>query len=217
MRIAFQDTPALHLHPNDDVAIALVPLHIGQTISVGEHTVNLYNEVGPGHKLALRPVPQGAPVHRYGQVIGFATMPIAAGQHVHSHNLAVGDMHLDHQIGSAVRDVLLVPAEQRRTFQGYRRASGRAGTRNAVVVLSTVNCAAHVVRTVAARARAELLPQFPMSPTWSGWHTKTAVASAMVARSLACCSAHWPGLPTTPTWPGLCSLALAARSTSSSR
>src|SRR5439155_26315771 len=53
-----------------------------------------------------------------------------------------------------------VPAAGRRTFMGYRRADGRAGTRNTIAIISTVNCAAHAVRLIAARARAELLPRF---------------------------------------------------------
>src|SRR5262249_4675388 len=44
---------------------------------------------------------------------------------------------------------------------GYRRPGGRAGTHNTILVIGTVNCAAHTVRLIAARARAELLPKFP--------------------------------------------------------
>ena len=161
MLITLQETPALRLHPDDDVAIALVPLAARRRITIGEQTVRLATDVGAGHKIALRAIEPGQPVRRYGQVIGFATRPIAPGDHVHTHNLAVGDMRLDYQFGTAVRPMPLVPAAERRTFMGYRRATGRAGTRNAVVIIGTVNCAAHTVRTIAARARAELLPRFP--------------------------------------------------------
>jgi altronate hydrolase len=161
MLISLQDTPVLRLHPDDDVAVALVPLAAGRRVTVGGPAVRLAENVDPGHKLALRAVAAGQPVRRYGQVIGFATHPIAPGDHVHTHNLAVGDMRLDYQFGTDVREVALTPPAERRTFMGYRRASGRAGTRNTVVVLGMVNCAAHTVRMIAARARAELLPKFP--------------------------------------------------------
>ncbi|HNP74006.1 MAG TPA: altronate dehydratase family protein [Kouleothrix sp.] len=161
MLITLHDTPAIQLHPNDDVAIALVPLAAGRQIELAGYAPRLARAIDAGHKFALRPVEPGQPVRRYGQVIGFATHTIAPGDHVHSHNLAVGDMRLDYQIGAEARPVALVPAEQRRTFQGYRRAHGRAGTRNTVAVLGTVNCSAHTVRRIAARARAELLPRFP--------------------------------------------------------
>jgi altronate hydrolase len=161
MLITLQDTPALKLHPDDDVAIALVPLSANRKIEVAGQPLRLSADMSAGHKLALRAIEAGRPVRRYGQLIGFATRPIAPGDHVHSHNLAVGDMRLDYQFGTDVRPVTLIPPEQRRTFMGYRRADGRAGTRNTVVIIGTVNCAAHTVRQIAARARAELLPKYP--------------------------------------------------------
>jgi altronate hydrolase len=161
MLITLQNTPALRLHPDDDVAIALVPLAANRRIEIAGYSVRLQADVGAGHKLALRGIELGQPLRRYGQVIGFATRPIAPGDFVHTHNLAVGDMRLDYQFGTDIRPVALVPPPERRTFMGYRRAEGRAGTRNTIAVIGTVNCAAHTVRAIAARARAELLPKFP--------------------------------------------------------
>src|SRR3712207_6761880 len=76
MIITLQETPALRLHPDDDVAIALLPLAPGRKVEVAGQRVRLNAEVGPGHKLALRPIEAGQPVYRYGQMIGFATRPI---------------------------------------------------------------------------------------------------------------------------------------------
>src|SRR5262245_24603251 len=129
MLISLQDTPALRLHADDDVAVALVPLPAGRQIAAGEPSVRLTANIDPGHKIALRAVATGQPVRRYGQVIGFATRSIAPGDHVHTHNLAVGDMQLDYQYGTDVREVVPTPDAERRTFMGYRRAIGRAGTR----------------------------------------------------------------------------------------
>ena len=39
-----------------------------------------------GHKVALRDLPSGAPVVKYGVAIGVATQAIAQGEHVHVHN-----------------------------------------------------------------------------------------------------------------------------------
>jgi altronate hydrolase len=160
MLITLQDTPALRLHADDDVAIALVPLSANRRIEIGGQAVKMRADVAAGHKLALRGIEPGQPLRRYGQVIGFATRPIAPGDHVHTHNLAVGEMQLDYQFGVDMRPVEMVPPEQRRTFQGYRRADGSVGTRNTLVLITTVNCSAHTVRQIAARARAELLPRF---------------------------------------------------------
>ncbi|MBI3979585.1 MAG: UxaA family hydrolase [Chloroflexi bacterium] len=83
---------ALVLHPGDTVAVALAPLAAGTMITVDDGgrllAVTLLEPIDQGHKLALRAVQAGEPVHKYGQPIGLATRPIAPGQHVHVHNLA---------------------------------------------------------------------------------------------------------------------------------
>ncbi|MBC8162357.1 MAG: altronate dehydratase [Roseiflexaceae bacterium] len=161
MLISLQETPAIRLHAADDVAIALVPLGAGRRVSVAGLAVTLPVEVPFGHKFALRQIGPGQPVRRYGQIIGFATQPIGAGEHIHSHNLAVGAMQLDYAFCSDIQPVEFVPPAQRRSFLGFRRADGRVGTRNTVAIVGTVNCAAHTIRVIARRAREELLPRFP--------------------------------------------------------
>ncbi|MFX3897738.1 UxaA family hydrolase, partial [Streptococcus suis] len=53
--------------------------------------------------------------------------------------------------------------EQQATFQGFRRANGRAGTRNYIGVLTSVNCSASVARFIAeAVQRSGVLDDYPM-------------------------------------------------------
>ena len=117
-----------------------------QSLSFGPYSVRLSSAISAGHKIALRPIEPGQPVRRYGQIIGFATRPIEPGEHVHSHNLAVGEMSLDYRMSSDLRPIDYVPMAERRSFQGYRREQGRAGTRNTIVIIATVNCSAHSIR-----------------------------------------------------------------------
>ncbi|MBV8901524.1 MAG: UxaA family hydrolase, partial [Verrucomicrobia bacterium] len=77
----------VRLHPSDDVVIAVGELPTGTTLE-GEG-VRLRQAVPAGHKVATRAIPAGAPVHKYNQIIGFATQPIAPGDHVHVHNLGM--------------------------------------------------------------------------------------------------------------------------------
>ena len=161
MNLLLQTQSAIRLDPTDDVAIALIPLAAERAATVDGQRVRLKNDVPAGHKFALRAIDTGMPIRRYGQVVGFATAPIEPGGHVHSHNLAVGNMTLDYAFGVDVKPVRYVPPAERRTFMGYRRADGRVGTRNTVVLITTVNCSAHTARAIAQRARAELLPGFP--------------------------------------------------------
>jgi altronate hydrolase len=159
--LSLQTLPATRLDPADDVAIALRPLRAGQTITVAEQRITLQAAIPPGHKFALHAVAVGAPVRRYGQIIGTATAPIAPGGHVHTQNLHVAPLQLDYAVGADAQPVAFTPEVERATFLGYRRAGGRVGTRNIIAVATTVNCSAHTARRIAARARAELLPRFP--------------------------------------------------------
>ena len=83
---------ALAIHPDDDVAVALRDLAAGETVAVrlGARVVSavVCDAIPMGHKIALRAIPSGAPIRKYGQPIGTATSDIAPGAHVHVHNVA---------------------------------------------------------------------------------------------------------------------------------
>jgi len=77
----------LQLHPDDPVAIARRDLEIGDEFVSAERRVVVRDPVARGHKVALVDLAEGSSVRKYGQPIGVATHPIAAGEHVHDHNL----------------------------------------------------------------------------------------------------------------------------------
>lgn len=158
-----KETPGkiLLLREGDDVAVAVRPVSAGEVVRVNGTEVRARETVPAGHKIALRAVREEAPVHKYGQIIGFATRPIEAGEHVHTQNLGVKRLDQEYEYSTAVPRVDFVPETERRTFQGYRRADGKIGTRNYLAVVSTVNCSATVSRYVADRFRGEALKEFP--------------------------------------------------------
>jgi len=145
------------LHANDDVLIATQQLLPGLTIA-SENLV-VCEPVPPGHKLAVRNIQAGKPVRRYNQIIGFAKNDIRAGQHIHSHNLGMGEFERDYGIGEGVSD--LPKAEHPATFMGYRRPNGKVGTRNYIAVIASVNCSATVVRAIANHFSRERLAAYP--------------------------------------------------------
>jgi altronate hydrolase len=149
----------LRLHPDDDVVIAKLRLTAGTKIEGEGGPVALATDVPAGHKIAVRGRAAGEPVRRYGQVIGFATVPIAPGEHVHRHNLGIGALH-QHFEAAEGRPTRYHPAAEARTFDGFLREDGRVGTRNYVLVMPTVNCSATVVRMVAERFR-DVRREFP--------------------------------------------------------
>jgi altronate hydrolase len=154
----------LRLHPHDDVVIAKRQLEVETRLLWGEAggpELRVCQTVPAGHKLAVTEIGAGQPVRRYGQVIGFAKHPIRPGEHVHKHNLGMGKLARAYSFAEDVVPVDLVPAGSRRTFMGFTRPDGRAGTRNYVAVISTVTCSAHVTRAIARHFTPERLAAFP--------------------------------------------------------
>src|SRR5579871_1547877 len=87
--------PVIRLHPDDGVLIARSSLPAGLAVAEGVTTVE---RIPAGHKVAIRPIAVGEPVRRYGQIIGFATQPIAPGQHVHTQNCGMCDFAKDYAL-----------------------------------------------------------------------------------------------------------------------
>lgn len=147
------------LHPADNVCVAARSLTPGTRVDAGTRRVEVVAAIDPGHKLALAAVAVGQPLVKYGQIIGFASQPIEPGQWVHTHNVAASRFERDYDFCSAVPpEPTPLPGY---TFQGYRRADGRAGTRNYLALISSVNCSASVCRQVARRFDASVLRSYP--------------------------------------------------------
>ena len=155
-------TPFIRLHPADDVVIARSQLVGGAAIE----NFTVRGLVPAGHKIAAHAIAQGAPVRRYNQIIGFASKPIAQGEHVHTHNLDMGpdkgDFARDYAFGAEVKPA---PAKREATFMGIKRADGRVATRNYIGVLTSVNCSATAARAIAdhfsRRSNPAALAAFP--------------------------------------------------------
>jgi altronate hydrolase len=82
--------PALVISDRDNVATALEALEAGRVLDVAGRHVAVLERIAPGHKIALVPIASGQPIVKYGSPIGVATADIAAGAHVHTHNVASG-------------------------------------------------------------------------------------------------------------------------------
>ncbi len=145
----------LRLDPSDTVATALTPLEAGQAVE-GVTTTAL---IARGHKVAVRPMAKGEAVRKYAQVIGYAAQDIAAGDHVHTHNVEFRNTDVDYEFATNLRPIS--PATAQDTFMGYRRENGSVGTRNYIAVLTSVNCSATAARRIAAHFTPERLAQYP--------------------------------------------------------
>src|SRR5438477_7953229 len=146
---------ALLLRETDDVAVIKRPVRAGTELVHGSFRLGVRRDIPAGHKLAVKPIPNGASVKKYGQVIGFANGDIAPGDHVHTHNLVMKDVSRDYQFCADARPVDYYAPEQMRQFQGYARPGGHVGTRNYIAVISSVNCSASVSHYVKDRFKTE--------------------------------------------------------------
>lgn len=134
----------LILNPADDVAIALDDIATGETPDGLNAAARA--DIATGHKIARHAVEKGGLVRRYGQVIGRAQIAIAAGDHVHVHNLAMAEDGREAEVGADLRQPAPLSGAK---FNGIVRPDGRVGTRNYIGVLTSVNCSATVARRIA--------------------------------------------------------------------
>ncbi len=146
------------LNPRDNVAIARVPLPAGHQFEIEGRQFTAKASIPAGHKVAIRTTASGDPVYRYGNVIGFATERIEAGDHVHVHNLSFSPVE-----SADFTSVETTPRLEIRgcsaKFLGYQRSDGRAGTRNYIAVVAASNCAAYTSELIAASFKDESLPE----------------------------------------------------------
>ena len=150
---------ALRLDASDNVIIAVDEIPAG---AAPKGSVAARERIPKGHKMAAAAVAEAAPVRKFGQIIGFASRPIAPGEWVHEHNCMMKDFAREYHIGEDARAETIVPVEDQPTFGGFRRANGKVGTRNYLAILTSVNCSATTARLIArAVERSGLLADYP--------------------------------------------------------
>jgi altronate hydrolase len=151
------ENSAIHLHPADNVAVARVPIPAGTELRLGGLTVVTADRIPTGHKVALRHIPAGDTVFRYGQAIGRTSVSIEPGRHVHTHNLSFEELAMQYEFPTEEAPIPAAPSDVP-TFHGYLREDGRAGTRNYIAVVAASNCAAHTADLIARGYLGETLP-----------------------------------------------------------
>jgi len=137
--------------PRDHVATALRDLVAGESLDLHSEAIVVRSDIPKGHKIAIRAASAGSDVLKYGWPIGRAVADIAVGDHVHVHNVHT---RLEGVEGYSFAPTAPEPHVETpaRTFDGYRRKNGRAGTRNEIWVLCTVGCVANTARRIADKA-----------------------------------------------------------------
>ena len=147
----------IRLDPSDNVVTATQTLEAGVDIE-GAVTQGI---IPRNHKIATRPIATGEAIRKYAQIIGYASEDIVAGSHLHTHNVEFRNTDMAYEFATDLRPVAEVPADKRDSFMGYRRASGKVGTRNYIGILTSVNCSATAARMIASAFGPEEMAKYP--------------------------------------------------------
>ena len=153
-------TTVIRIKEADNVAVAVHDLPAGAQVLPG---LIALDPIPQAHKIALTDIPAGGEIVRYGVVLGYAKSDIPAGSWINEHmltlpqSLSVDDMPW----GTDLVKTEDLPQPPRTTWMGYRNKTGPAGTRNLLGIVTTVQCAAGVVKAAVERIKAQLLPKYP--------------------------------------------------------
>lgn len=150
----------IQITDRDNVVVAVHDLKAGTTVESGVTTLC---DIPQAHKIALCDIPAGGEIIRYGVVLGYAKNDIPAGSWINEHMLNLPESpsveHLEY--GTNIKTMEELPEPTRKTWMGYRNENGPAGTRNLLGIVTTVQCAAGVLKVAVERIRRELLPKYP--------------------------------------------------------
>lgn len=146
----------LKINAADNVAVVLADdARAGEVFVTPEGAeVALLSDITRGHKFALRPIAEGEAVIKYGYPIGHATAPIAAGEWIHSHNLATSlsdDLKYTYE-PTPIPEVKVADCP---TIDGYLRRNGDMGIRNELWIVPTVGCVNGQANAIVERLRRE--------------------------------------------------------------
>ena len=134
----------VQIHPRDTVAIIVNEggLPAGTQFASG---LALLEDIPEAHKVALLDIEAGAPILRYGSVIGYAGRAIAKGSWVHEDRMTMpAAPSLDHLPLATTVPPVMAPLEGY-TFEGFLNDDGSVGTKNILGITTTVQCVAATV------------------------------------------------------------------------
>lgn len=145
MEIITSSSAVKRLNKLDNVAVAVSA--VAESTPVGFSSLTAVEHIPAGHKIAVRDIDEGEDILKYGQVIGYASVAIPAGAHVHTQNMGMHERASSMESFSPANASPVVPSDK--TFEGFIRPNGKVGTRNYIGIISTVNCSATVSKVVA--------------------------------------------------------------------
>jgi altronate hydrolase len=131
------------------------------TAGVSCEEFNALENIPMGHKIAANNIKKGQQVTKYGQCIGYASVEIKAGEHVHTHNVEFRNTQAEYEFCTDNDAGGFVISDARDSFMGFKRANGSVGTRNYIAIVTSVNCSATAARRIADAFGPSELSEYP--------------------------------------------------------
>ena len=153
---------ALLMDVTDNVVTCLNEIKAGEAVCYRKDgevcTVTALENIPYCHKIALSDIAKGGQVIKYGESLGEVSEDIKTGQWVADHNLFSVPRDYDSELADetfvmCAKQSAGAPDLPKLKFWGYRRAEGRPGIRNHVLILPTCACGSESSRIVASQVR----------------------------------------------------------------
>ena len=153
------DINALLMHPKDNIVVCVKDVAAGSDVVFQKEgafcTVAAKEDIPACHKIAIAPIAEGADVLKYGELIGRTTRAIELGGLVDHHNILSVPRDYDSELVEETDEEVpeFVPTKTGLKFWGYRRAEGRPGIRNHILILPGCACGSETARIVASQVK----------------------------------------------------------------
>ena len=137
----------IKINPADNVAVAIHDVEAGGCFDIGGVQIVPQTLIPAGHKVALKDLAEGEDVIKYGFPIGHLLQAVPQGGLI-DHSVLKTNLEglLEYSYQPDLTEI--APAVEQATFNGYKRADGRAGIRNELWIIPTVGCVNGVAQSI---------------------------------------------------------------------
>lgn len=132
--------PYLRIHPQDNVLVALKDLASGTSFLIEDEQITLPQDVAAKHKFFSNDLHSGDDVIMYGTLVGKVQTDISKGALMTTANTTHAARAYTFNGFNYQWDHPDISGFAQRTFKGYKRSNGRAGTANYWLFVPTVFC-----------------------------------------------------------------------------
>jgi len=130
----------LKVNHNDNVAVALVDLKQGETVTLGHLTYDIAKDTKAKHKFVTEDLSVGDQIIMYGVLVGKASLPIRKGEVITTENVKHQSAKVEGKTETVSWSAPNVDQWKDKTFMGYHREDGQVGTSNVWLFFPLVFC-----------------------------------------------------------------------------